>query len=390
MRDTPLNEDVVADAMRRALAIARRGPAQDANPQVGCVIIDGDGAIVAEGWHQGAGSPHAEVAALTRLPEPWRARARELTAVVTLEPCNHTGRTGPCAIALREAGIGAVVYSLSDPGGASSAGASAGGAATLRAADINVRGGVLVAESRALLAEWLDRQTTVQAAQMAQAAQPTQPAATRPRVIVKWAQTLDGRAAAADGSSQWITGPEARADVHRRRAEADAILVGTGTLLADDPSLTARNAAGGLLVPADQQPIPVVLGRRDIPAGARINRHPALAARDLSAPLQFTGEDLAADLQRLAAGGIRSVFIEGGPQIASALIAAGLADEVLVYVAPALLGGPRVALGDLGIDSMQQMQRLTVRRHTRLGADWLIEADFTADPNFASAASKGI
>ena len=145
---------------------------------------------------------------------------------------------------------------------------------------------------------------------------------------------LDGRAAAADSSSQWITGPAARRDVHRRRAEADAILVGTGTLIADDPALTARDdtAADGLLVPPANQPIPVVLGRREIAAIARINQHPALKAHGLDAPLHFDGSDLEAHLADLHERGVRSVFVEGGPTVASAFIAAGLADEVLVYI----------------------------------------------------------
>lgn len=370
--DLAINDDVLIDeAMRRALTIARRGPTPNTNPRVGCVIIDPDGAIVAEGWHQGAGSPHAEAAALSRLPDEWRLRAGELTAVVTLEPCNHTGRTGPCAIALRDIGIGAVAYALPDPGGASSNGASAGGAATLRAAGVRMRAGVLAAEAHALIADWLSQQ--VSATEEMDLAAPT--ATSIPHVIVKWAQTLDGRAAAADGSSQWITGPEARADVHRRRAAADAILVGTGTLLADDPALTARNAAGELLVPAVEQPIPVVLGRRAIPVDARVRSHPALAARNLDAPLQLTGENLAADLESLGARGIRRIFVEGGPRVASALIAAGLAHEVLVYIAPALLGGPMLALDELGVTSIAGMKPLRRARLTQLGADWLLEAD---------------
>lgn len=357
-----LESGLVEDGMRRGLVIARRGPSTTPNPQVGCVLLDREGRIVAEGWHRGAGTPHAEVDALARLSADWRARAGELTAVVTLEPCNHTGRTGPCAAALVDAGVGAVAYALSDPGDASS-----GGAETLRAAGVEVRGGVLADEARALLGPWL-------AAQNAAAALAAQGGAARPRVIVKWAQTLDGRAAASDGSSQWITGAAARADVHRRRAAADAILVGTGTLLADDPSLTARDASGGLLVPADEQPLPVVLGRRAVPADARVRAHPALAARGLADPLQLSGADLAADLAALAERGVRSVFVEGGPTVASALIAADLADEVLVYVAPALLGGPRLAIGDLGIPGIGGIIRLGETRLERLGDDVLVIA----------------
>lgn len=354
------------DAMRRGFALARRGPANDPNPQVGCVILDPTGRIVAEGWHRGAGTPHAEVDALSRVPAEWRDRSRELTAVVTLEPCNHTGRTGPCAVALTEfgaGGIGSVVYALGDPGQASS-----GGAETLRAHGISVVSGVLPGEAASLLGPWLARTFETGTA----SAQPAE--SPRPHVTVKWAQTLDGRAAAADGSSQWITGPDARADVHRRRAEADAILVGTGTLLADDPSLTARAESGGLLVPPAEQPIPVVIGHRSIPERARLRHHPALAANGLEAPLQFSGEDLTDALTQLHERGIQRLFVEGGPAIASALLAEGLVDEVLIYIAPSLLGGPRLALGDIGVASIAGIKQLRVLHTTQLGADLLIKA----------------
>ncbi len=361
-----LGRDTLETAMRRALELAELGPADNPNPQVGCVILDPAGNTVAEGWHRGTGTPHAEVAALAALPTEWRARTNELTVVATLEPCNHTGRTGPCAVALSEAKIGTVAYAVNDPGDTSS-----GGAATLRKAGAEVIGGVLETEGLALLEAWLRRQQ-------------------RPRVIVKWAQTLDGRAAAADGSSQWITGPAARRDVHRRRAGADAILVGTATLIADNPALTARDdlAPDGLLVPAAEQPIPVVLGRREIAANARINQHPALEAHGLDAPLHFDGSDLAAHLKALHERGVRSVFVEGGPTIASAFIAAGLADEVLIYVSPALLGGPRLAIGDLGIESMAGIRRLSIEGVERLGDDLLIRATVAmARPNTTTTTS---
>lgn len=364
------DQSSLESAMHRALALARRSPAGDPNPQVGCVLLAPDGRIVAEGWHRGAGTPHAEVDALAQLPAEWRGRGAELTAVVTLEPCNHTGRTGPCAGALAAAGVGAVAYALSDPGAV-----AGGGAETLRAAGVEVTGGVLTAEARALLAPWLARQE----AEAAPAAAPASPPSShpRPRVIAKWAQTLDGRAAAADGTSQWITGPAARADVHRRRAAADAILIGTGTLIADDPALTARAEPGAgpaseLLVPAEHQPVPVVVGHRPIPAGARVLAHPALAPRGLTAPIRVSGDDLAADLQTLAERGIGSVFVEGGPAIVSALLAAGLVDELLVYVAPALLGGPKLAIGDLGITTIADIRRLTITDSDRLGDDLLL------------------
>ena len=183
-------------------------------------------------------------------------------------------------------------------------------------------------------------------------------------MTVKWAQSLDGRAAAADGTSQWITGPEARADVHARRAEADAILVGVGTVLADDPALTARRPDGSLY---EHQPQPVVLGRREIPAGAAVRRHP-------HGPLFFDGRDLDAVLADLRRRGAQRVFVEGGPAIASAFLRAGLADDVLAYVAPVLLGGSRAALTDLGVATIADARRLETSEVVPLGADLLIRA----------------
>jgi len=359
-----LNGELIDEAMLRALTLARRSPVNDVNPQVGCVILAPEGRIVAEGWHRGAGTPHAEVDALTHLSPSCREQAATLTAVVTLEPCNHHGKTGPCATALIEAGIGAVAYALDDPSTV-----AGGGAATLRTAGVEVRGGVRRSEARAILAPWLERHEEASAStpEGAAAAAPT-PLTRRPHVTIKWAQTLDGRAAAADGTSQWITGPEARADVHRRRAAADAILVGIGTIVADDPSLTARDSDGGWLVPAAQQPRPVVIGHRAIPDQARVNAHPA------GTPLRFSGDDLASHLAELRDLGVTEVFVEGGPAIASSLLRAGLVDELLIYLAPALLGGPRLALDDLGIDSMNGIVRLDLRSVDRLGDDLLVVA----------------
>lgn len=371
------NREALEAAMRRAFSIARLGPEHDRNPQVGCVIIDAEGRPVAEGWHRGSGTPHAEIEALGALSPELRERMGELTAVVTLEPCNHTGRTGPCAVALAGSGIGAVVYALDDPGSA-----SGGGAETLRAAGVAARGGLLADEAREVIAPWLARQRAQASAPSPgrardaahEAEKSASPRARRPRITLKWAQTLDGRAAAADGSSRWITGVDARGDVHRRRAEADAILVGTGTLIADDPALTSRAETGGLLVPAEEQPVPVVLGHREIPSGARILEHPALEARGLAGPIRLSGDDLAADMAELAARGVRRLFVEGGPAVASSLLAAGLVDEVLVYVAPALLGGPKLALGDIGVADMAGIRRLRITHFAQLGADLLIKA----------------
>ncbi|OZB82159.1 bifunctional diaminohydroxyphosphoribosylaminopyrimidine deaminase/5-amino-6-(5-phosphoribosylamino)uracil reductase RibD [Microbacterium sp. 13-71-7] len=334
-------------AMTHALEIARRGP-RGLNPQVGAVILSPAGDLLAEGWHRGAGTSHAEVDALSKLsPE----QLRGATAVVTLEPCNHTGRTGPCAQALIDAGVRRVIYALDDPGAV-----SGGGAERMRAAGVDVVAGEQAEAAHALIDDWL----TVQRLG-------------RPHVTVKWAQSLDGRAAAADGSSQWITGPAARADVHRRRAAADAIVVGTGTVLADDPSLTARD--GDALLP--HQPVPVVIGARETPADAAVRRHPY-------APLFYAEHDLAAVLTDLRDRGIQRVFVEGGPTLASAFLAAGLVDEVLAYLAPVLIGGPRLALTDIGVPSIGEARRLVVDEWQPLGADLLVVAR-PAEPDGATS-----
>ena len=332
------------EAMSRALELAARGP-RGVNPQVGAVILSPGGEVLAEGWHHGAGTPHAEVDALSKLAP---GAARGATAVVTLEPCNHTGRTGPCAVALIDAGVSRVVYALNDPGIA-----SGGGAERLRAAGVSVESGEQADAAHALIDGWLTAQRLG-----------------RPHITVKWAQSLDGRAAAADGSSQWITGPAARADVHLRRAQADAIAVGTGTVLADDPALTARD--GDALHP--NQPIPVVIGTRPTPSDAAVHRHP-------HAPLFYDTHDLQSIAADLHARGIQSVFVEGGPTLASAFLRAGLADRVLAYIAPVLLGGDRLALTDIGVSSIDEARRLTVTEWVPLGPDLLAIARPAEDPH---------
>ena len=342
----------VEAAMRRALSIAEHGPVTGGNPQVGCVLLDAHGEIVAEGWHRGAGTAHAEVDALSQLGATraltaqglaaGTAPAEGLTAVVTLEPCNHTGRTGPCGQALIDAGVARVVYALDDPDPL-----AGGGGERLRAAGIPVEAGVLAVEATALLTPWL---TSVRLG--------------RPWVTVKWASTLDGRAAAADGTSQWITGTAARQRVHEQRATHDAIAVGTGTVLADDPSLTARGD-GGELMP--HQPIPVVFGDRPVPPDARLRDHP-------SGLIEVGHRDLVTALHELTERGVRRLYVEGGPTLASAFLRAGLADEVLVYLAPMLLGGPRLALDDLGVATMAEAQHLRIHRVEHLGDDLLVVA----------------
>ena len=317
-------------AMDAALSLAPRGP-RGINPQVGAVILSADGEVLAEGWHRGAGTSHAETDALAKLSPGQAAGA---TAVVTLEPCSHTGRTGPCVDALIAAGIARVVFAAADPGAV-----SGGGAERLREAGIDIDR-TSIEQGEELIADWRFVQQHG-----------------RPRVTVKWAQSLDARTAAADGTSQWITGDKARAHVHQQRAAHDAIAVGTGTVLADDPQLTAR-------IDGAAQPVPVVFGTRQVPPGARIRQHP----REL---LTYTG-DLESALADLAERGIQSLYVEGGPTLASGFLAAGLADTLHTYIAPTLVGGPHTATGDLGVATIDQQRRLRIESLTQLGDDILI------------------
>ena len=339
-----ISETRLEQAMRHALDLASRGPAFGANPQVGCVLLDADGTIVSEGWHRGVGTAHAEVDALSKV-----ADARGLTAVVTLEPCNHTGHTGPCSVALIEAGIEAVYFATADPG--RNAG---GGAERLANAGVTVQGGLLQGEAEEFQHKWL-----LSAREQ------------RPHVTVKWASTLDGRAAAQDGSSQWITGTAARQRVHEEREAADAIIVGTGTALADDPSLTARGDAGELM---EHQPTAVVIGERSIPDDAKLRSHPG-------GFIELHTHDLAAALRELFDRGIRRAYVEGGPELESEFIRAGLVDEYSIYLAPALLGGDKVAIGDIGAANIADARQLEIRGIEQLGNDLFI----TARPGLGSA-----
>lgn len=325
--------------VRRALELAATyGPEANANPRVGCVLVDDAGRVVAEGWHRGAGTPHAEADALARAG----ARAVGTTAYVNLEPCNHTGRTQPCAASLYAAGVRRVVLAQTDPNPR-----AAGGAEWLRERGVEVLGGVLAEEAEKLNRTWTHLVRTG-----------------RPWVTWKLATTLDGRSAAADGTSQWITGPAARADVHEQRARCGAILVGTGTALTDDPHLTARRPDGRL---HDQQPIRVVMGMRDLPPDARV--------LDEAAPTWHLRTRSPKEvLEALAAAEVHHVWLEGGPTVAAAFMADGLVDEVVAYVAPALLGRGRLSVGDLGITTISQMRRLAPTDVSLVGGDVRITA----------------
>ena len=333
-----MSHEIYESAMRRALELALLGPAWGVNPQVGCVILNADGQIIAEGWHKGSGTPHAEVDALSKLDQvPAGA-----TAVVTLEPCNHTGRTGPCAQALIAAGVSRVVYAVSDPGAT-----SGGGAQTVQDAGIETIAHVLENEAREQNRVWLTANTRQ-----------------RPFVTLKWASSLDGRAAANDGTSKWISGPESRADSHLRRSNEDAILVGTGTVLADDPELTARKPDGTLY---EHQPLRVVIGESELPASARVFNSDAET-------VHLRTHSLHGVLAALWQEGVKHVWVEGGPTVASHFARLGLVDEYLVYLAPTLLGGARTAIDDLGVTTMTEAKSLDFVELKQLGADILIRA----------------
>ena len=336
-------------ALERALDLAARGPLHGGNPRVGCVLLAADGAVVAEGWHRGAGTSHAEVAALASVAPQDRARLVGGTAVVTLEPCHHTGRTPPCSRALHVTGLARVVHAVDDPNPKARGGGDwlrAQGVDVVTAAEAGLRAD-LVTRARELLISWA-----------------TGGVRRRPWLIAKTATTLDGRVAAMDGTSRWITGPEARAQVHAVRAQVDAIVVGTGTVLADDPALTARNPDGAL---AAHQPLRVVVGERPVPAGAELRSGPGQW-------LHYPTRDLTAVLDELHGRGMRHVLLEGGPTVLTAALRAGLVDELHAYVAPVLLGAGPGAVADLGITTIGQAQRWRTTSIRRLGDDVLLTA----------------
>lgn len=337
-------------AMRRAVELsARASLTTPPNPDVGCVVLDAAGDLVGEGWHEHPGGPHAEVVALRAAGE----RARGGTAVVTLEPCNHLGRTEPCTNALAEAGIARVIVAVRDPNEI-----AAGGTATLRERGIEVETDVLAEQAEAANARWLTPFRTG-----------------RPFVVWKFAATLDGRSAAADGTSQWITGPQARADVHRLRAAVDTVVVGVGTVHADDPRLTARDTADR---PAAEQPLRVVVdssGRTPPHARVLDGTAPTWIA---TADEVGAGHDGRVDLHKLLAAlyerGRRYVLLEGGPSLAAAFWRAGLVDRVIAYLAPALLGSGLNALADAGVSTIGEAIRLDVDDVLTIGNDIKITA----------------
>lgn len=334
---TPIDSVEAAMDLAIAASEAVRGTTYP-NPPVGAVVIDDDGILRGVAATSPLGGPHAEVLAL----EQAGSSARGGTLVVTLEPCNHTGRTGPCSHAVAAAGITRVAYAVSDPNPV-----AAGGSHYLREHGIDTTAGLGADRvSKGPLDAWLHRVRTG-----------------LPLVTWKYAASLDGRVAAVDGTSRWITGPEARRRVHSRRAHLGAIVVGTGTVLADDPHLTARLPDESL---AAHQPTRVVVGRREIPREMRIldDAAPTLLLREHD-PLMVIAE-LADRVD---------VQIEGGATLAGAFLAAGAIDRVEAYIAPVVLGDGLPAVVGAGVSTITAVHRFRPRAIESLGPDTLITFD---------------
>ena len=330
------------DAMTRALELALKGPVTGVNPQVGAVILNAQGELIGEGYHKGSGTNHAEVVALNAALNGASKLPQGSTAIISLEPCNHTGKTGPCSQALIEAGVSKVVFASLDPGDQSS-----GGAETLRDAGIEVISGFHADKADLQSRVWL-----------------TAAKNKRPYVTLKWASSVDGRAAAQDGSSKWISGEASRQDAHQRRSEVDAIMIGTGTALIDDPELTARKPDGALY---SQQPLRVVLGERELPAELRV-------FNDDAETLTLKTQSIHGALSELYEKGIKHVLVEGGPTLASRFVQMDLVDEFVMYLAPKLLGGDKLAIGSIDVPSIQDAKELEFLEINSLGSDIQIVA----------------
>jgi diaminohydroxyphosphoribosylaminopyrimidine deaminase/5-amino-6-(5-phosphoribosylamino)uracil reductase len=351
--------------MARALHLAERGlNGTHPNPRVGCIIVK-DGRVVGEGWHRQAGGPHAEIHAL----EQAGARAAGATLYVTLEPCCHHGRTPPCTEAVIAAGIKQVIVAMEDPNPQ----VAGKGLRVLQEAGIQVSQGLLAAEAEVLNCGFVMRMRSG-----------------RPWVRAKLAMSLDGRTALASGESQWITGAEARRDVHRLRARSSAIMTGVDTVLSDDPSLTVRLDD----VEVQRQPLRVILDSRlRTPVKARLlglpgdtliltGKQPATGDKAFGARVEVTGlpladgrMDLAAVLQHLGDREINEVHLEAGATLSGALLAAGLVDELVIYLAPHLMGDAARGLFALpGLERMADRIELEISDIRAVGKDWRITA----------------
>ena len=355
--------------MARALQLARKGLySTHPNPRVGCVIVL-DGELIGEGWHQRAGEPHAEVHALRQAGQ----RTRGATAYVTLEPCSHHGRTPPCAEALVKAGVGRVIAAMQDPNPQ----VAGRGLALLRSAGIDVASGILESEARALNPGFIKRMETG-----------------LPYVRAKLAMSLDGRTAMASGESQWITGPAARAEVQRLRAQSSVVLTGADTVLMDDARLTVRAAELGLdeettALALQRPPLRVLVdGRLRVPLDAPFfQAGPALVATSadeqvaryrlaghdlLALPGEAGQVDLHALLRELASRGANEVLVEAGPRLAGAFAALGLIDEYQIFVAAKFLGSTARPLLDLPLQRMSEARELRIVDIRAIGDDWKI------------------
>ena len=345
--------------MRRALELASSVPRTSPNPRVGAVCVR-DGEIVGEGWHRGPGTPHAEVEALAAAGDATRGT----TLYVNLEPCVHQGLTPPCVPAIVEAGIARLVAAIEDPDRR----VSGRGFASLQERGIEVVTGVFADEAAALNRTYLHHRATG-----------------RPLVTLKLALTLDGRLSAPDGSSRWITGEEAQAFVHRRRAEVDAVMVGAGTVVEDDPELTSR------LGRVERQPARVVVdGRGRVPATAKVfadgdvvvattsasSHEIQVGWKEAGAEVLVLGEkagkiDLDALLQAMAERGWLEVYCEGGAELATSLLRTELADRLEIIHGSVMVGRGGAAIGELGLAAMAEAQEFVLAQVERLGSDVL-------------------
>lgn len=357
--------------MQHALDLARRAEGFTApNPMVGCVLVK-SGAIIAEGWHHSAGAPHAEVNAL----QAAGAKAKGATLLVTLEPCNHHGRTPPCTKAILDSGVKEVVYALSDPSPA-----AAGGAHTLEQAGVKVLRGVCEDAARDLNRFWLKSVRTG-----------------APYVVAKFAASLDGKIATRTGHSQWITGPQARAHAHLLRQQCDAIIVGAETVIADDPALTTRledrpvshplrvvldsraRTSPGAKVFDRSAPGALLAVTADAPQ-ERVQRHRDMGVDIIVLDTDEHGKPDVRDLSpALHKRGVNGVMIEGGGAVLGSFFDAGLVDEVWAYQAPVIIGGAgKNPVAGLGADRLSDALRLNQTMIERLGDDILIRGRVNA------------
>ncbi len=317
--------------LKRANELARLGLGlTGSNPIVGAVVVDTAGKVVGEGFHKSG--PHAEVVALEQAAQ----LARGATLFVTLEPCNHHGKTGPCTEAIIKAGITKVVYAVSDPSNL-----AGGGAKALAAAGLEVEFNSEVTEIAHSNRAWLHKIKN-----------------NRPYFIWKIATTLDGRTAATDGSSKWITGPESRAEVSQLRFESSAILIGTATALADNPNLIPRD----LKTAEQKNPVRIVMGLREIPS--EFNLH-----NEAAETVFLRSHDFSELLKLCAERDFNQVFVESGSELGTALLKAGLIDELIIFQAASLLGSGLSFIGDLGATSIKEKMDFLIRDVAQFGND---------------------